>query len=368
MRTCAVFLIAGVVMAAGCGGGDEQDAAALKALGNAAGQNAIAGRRQHALAVPVGADPLAGANKLMNFAELSFREYFPAHESTRNMNGWYYRYYPQTGVYLAVINWRVYVLGGPFGPEAIGVGPVDAFITVDGPASNQAPTTSLTFPGQGAVFPAGATINLQASAADADGIAKVEFYANGNKIGEDTTAPYALAWSVGGAGSFSFSVKATDTKGMSTTSAAVSVTVAAPTPPASPPGTITAALLSKCPIGFSSDPNSYQCLVGSGVGYQTFATSKPCTLTVSATGLISLSSEGKTFTAEPLRQAESVFFNRTASILDVTYGNAMDYGYPQFDIMSAGNSFFQAGGTLRIEYSRLLPEQHLSCTITVPAI
>ena len=104
-------------------------------------------------------------------------------------------------------------------------------ITVN--AANVPPTVSLIEPGDGVVFNLPTTINLAASATDTDGsVAKVEFFSDGNKIGEATSAPYAFAWNSAAAGTHSLTATATDNLGATTTSAAVSITVnAANVPP-----------------------------------------------------------------------------------------------------------------------------------------
>lgn len=65
---------------------------------------------------------------------------------------------------------------------------------------NQSPTVALTAPTNGTSFTTGQVVNFAATASDADGtLAKVEFYVDGNKVGEDSSAPYTLAWtSTGG--------------------------------------------------------------------------------------------------------------------------------------------------------------------------
>jgi len=60
---------------------------------------------------------------------------------------------------------------------------------------NQPPQTSLAAPAPGAVFPAPSTILLRANASDPDGlVTRVEFYANGLKIGEAAAAPFQFSW------------------------------------------------------------------------------------------------------------------------------------------------------------------------------
>ncbi|HJT75492.1 MAG TPA: Ig-like domain-containing protein, partial [Chitinophaga sp.] len=91
---------------------------------------------------------------------------------------------------------------------------------------NQAPVVSLTSPAANASFTAPATVNITASASDADGtISKVEFYRGTTKLGEATSSPYTYTWSNVAAGSYSLTAVATDNGGAVTTSAAVSITV-----------------------------------------------------------------------------------------------------------------------------------------------
>jgi hypothetical protein len=59
----------------------------------------------------------------------------------------------------------------------------------------------------------------------------VEFFRNGSLIATDTTSPYSAAVSSLAAGSYSFTARAYDDDGASTTSAAVSVTVGSNTAP-----------------------------------------------------------------------------------------------------------------------------------------
>jgi hypothetical protein len=96
-------------------------------------------------------------------------------------------------------------------------------------SANAAPTVALTAPVSGSSYVAPAGISLAANAADSDGsVVRVEFFANGSKIGEDTSAPYTLNWSGVAAGSYAITAVATDNLGASTTSAVVNVTVTAP--------------------------------------------------------------------------------------------------------------------------------------------
>jgi regulation of enolase protein 1 (concanavalin A-like superfamily) len=87
------------------------------------------------------------------------------------------------------------------------------------------PTVSLTSP-SGGTYTAPATIGLVASASDPDdGVAQVEFYANGALLGIARRAPYGYAWFGVGAGTYSLTAVARDTRGAVATSAARSITV-----------------------------------------------------------------------------------------------------------------------------------------------
>ena len=89
-----------------------------------------------------------------------------------------------------------------------------------------APTANLTAPTNGTRFTAPATMTLSAAASDADGtVAKVDFYANGVKIGSDTTSPFSISWTNALAGTYSLSAVATDNRSFTGTSAPVGITV-----------------------------------------------------------------------------------------------------------------------------------------------
>lgn len=103
-----------------------------------------------------------------------------------------------------------------------------AIVTVQVKA-NSPPTVSLTAPAINSAYTAPATINMAASAADSDGtVGKVEFYQGATKLGTDTTAPFAFSWTSVAGGTYSLSAKATDDKGVITTSATVTVKVNKP--------------------------------------------------------------------------------------------------------------------------------------------
>ncbi len=111
-------------------------------------------------------------------------------------------------------------------------------ITVNAP--NQPPSVSLTSPTQGQAFLAPANISLTANASDVDGsVTKVEFFNGATKIGEKVGAPFSFGWNDVPAGAYSFTAKATDNQGATTTSTAVAITVTDPVipPPAQPTAT-----------------------------------------------------------------------------------------------------------------------------------
>ncbi|MCW1921481.1 Ig-like domain-containing protein [Luteolibacter arcticus] len=88
------------------------------------------------------------------------------------------------------------------------------------------PAVALTGPANGSHFAAPANITLEATASDLDGtVAKVEFFSGTTLLGEDTTAPYSLAWENVPAGSYTVIAKATDDEGVVASADAVSVQV-----------------------------------------------------------------------------------------------------------------------------------------------
>ena len=91
-------------------------------------------------------------------------------------------------------------------------------------------SASLTAPANNAVFQAGATITLTATATPTSGrpIVKVEFFRGTTLIGTDTTSPYSFAWTNVAAASYSLTAKATDSTGATATSSARSIKVNAP--------------------------------------------------------------------------------------------------------------------------------------------
>jgi hypothetical protein len=110
--------------------------------------------------------------------------------------------------------------------DNLGAATISAQTTITVLAPNQLPAVAITSPTDGTKFTAPATFTLEATASDADGgIAKVEFYQDTTRVGEDASAPYALPLTNVAAGAFSYYARAIDNLGASTDSAAVIVTV-----------------------------------------------------------------------------------------------------------------------------------------------
>ena len=101
-------------------------------------------------------------------------------------------------------------------------------VTVGAPA-NKPPTVSLSTPAASGSFTAPASMSIAANAVDADGtVTKVDFFANGQLVGSDTTTPYSVTWSSVAAGTYNLTAVATDNAGATATSQPVTITVAAP--------------------------------------------------------------------------------------------------------------------------------------------
>jgi hypothetical protein len=109
--------------------------------------------------------------------------------------------------------------------DANGVPSVSRMVSVQG---DSPPVVTLTQPSDGATFTQPATVNLAATASDADGtVTKVEFFNGAAKLGEDTSAPYSFTWSGVAAGTYTLTARATDNLGAITSSSAATITVSA---------------------------------------------------------------------------------------------------------------------------------------------
>jgi Tol biopolymer transport system component len=92
--------------------------------------------------------------------------------------------------------------------------------------SNGAPLVAFTSPAAGSLFGVGTTITLNATAGNGNGpIAQVQFFVNGKSLSVDSAAPYSATWTPVAAGTYSLVAVATDSAGISTTSAALAITI-----------------------------------------------------------------------------------------------------------------------------------------------
>ena len=97
-------------------------------------------------------------------------------------------------------------------------------ITLTSGTRNIAPTITLSAPTVSGNAPA--TVNLSATAADADGtIIKVEFYNGATLLNTDLSAPYSFSWTNVAAGNYSITAKAIDNLNAVTTSSVFNATV-----------------------------------------------------------------------------------------------------------------------------------------------
>ncbi len=108
--------------------------------------------------------------------------------------------------------------------RAVGTLSMDNFSLGD--TDQTPPTVALTAPADGSTV-SGSSVPLTADAADASGIARVDFIVNGNVVASSTTPPFSYSWnSLTIDGTASIAARAVDTAGNSTISASSLVTVA----------------------------------------------------------------------------------------------------------------------------------------------
>lgn len=95
--------------------------------------------------------------------------------------------------------------------------------------SHQSLNARITSPTDGAVFAAAANIVINADSIGGNyRVSRVDFYQGATLIGSSQLAPYRVTWSHVPAGNYSLTAKATDDRGTTTTSHAVSITVRGP--------------------------------------------------------------------------------------------------------------------------------------------
>lgn len=92
-----------------------------------------------------------------------------------------------------------------------------------------APTSSVTAPAEAASFTAPASITINATALDIDGIVtQVDFYKDATLMGTDNSSPFSYTWLNAAAGTYALTAKATDNSGLATTSIPVHIIVNPP--------------------------------------------------------------------------------------------------------------------------------------------
>jgi RHS repeat-associated protein len=97
----------------------------------------------------------------------------------------------------------------------------------------QPPAVSIISPASGSTFETPPNLTITADAVPASGanITKVEFFDGSTLLGTDTSFPYQYMWDIPPGGTHSLTAKATDDRGASATSSAVTITITTPTPP-----------------------------------------------------------------------------------------------------------------------------------------
>ncbi len=94
--------------------------------------------------------------------------------------------------------------------------------------SASGPIVTLTSPEDNSVYGEPATITITATASDPDGISKVEFFNGSTLLNTQSSAPYTYTWQNVPDGNYIITAKATDNKGVQTTSSEASVSVVTP--------------------------------------------------------------------------------------------------------------------------------------------
>ncbi len=90
---------------------------------------------------------------------------------------------------------------------------------------DQNPNVNITSPSAGSTFSLNTAIEITANATDDGAITQVEFFADGQSLGVDTTNPYSISWSNGTEGNHSLTAVAKDNTGKTGTSSAVNIII-----------------------------------------------------------------------------------------------------------------------------------------------
>jgi len=151
------------------------------------------------------------------------------------------------------------------------------------------PAIAITSPASGANFLAPASITTTASVtSNGNAIARVQFYANGSLLGEDTTPPYSFTRTGVTIGTYSLTARAVYATDLAVTSAPVSVNVVSP--PSAPTGlTATAVSTNQINLAWAAGSVNHTGFVIerslNGSSYTQIATTGAATLTYASTGL-----------------------------------------------------------------------------------
>jgi plastocyanin len=97
-------------------------------------------------------------------------------------------------------------------------------ITINVGAPNQPPTVTLDAPANNSVFTAPASLNLEASANDDNGVDHVEFFVNDVSVGVDATVSYSIPQTLN-AGTYRIRAVAVDASGLTATSSEATIQV-----------------------------------------------------------------------------------------------------------------------------------------------
>jgi hypothetical protein len=111
---------------------------------------------------------------------------------------------------------------------------VENWLRCCGAVPNQPPCVFITAPTNGTQFHSPVTIELEAHACDIDGIiVRVEFYANGDKIGadDDGSDGWGIVWADCPEGSYKLTATATDNRGATTSSTEIDIEIGVSRPP-----------------------------------------------------------------------------------------------------------------------------------------
>ena len=118
--------------------------------------------------------------------------------------------------------------------DNLGATTISTAVTIIVTRANLSPTVSLTYTSPDPTLLAPASVVLNASAADADGVvSRVEFFQGPTKLGEKLSTPYQFTATNLGAGSYTYTARATDNAGLATISDPVVLTIRAANRPPS---------------------------------------------------------------------------------------------------------------------------------------